>query len=73
MKISIIKIEVETVEWGSLDMGSLFTDPELDDSPLYIKTNEGNSVNLLTGQVEDKLRPNHKVIDDTDNFVIVNL
>ena len=73
MKIAINKNEVETVEWSSLAAGSLFTDPCLDDSHLYIKTDEGDSIVLLTGTVEDQFLPGYKVVDATDKYVIVNI
>ena len=73
MKIAINKIEVETVEWSSLAAGSLFTDPDLDDSPLYIKTDEGDSIDLLTGSVESQFLPDYEVVDATDKYVIVDI
>ena len=73
MKIAINKIEVKTVEWSSLAAGSLFTDPDLDDSPLYIKTDEGDSIDLLTGSVESQFLPDYEVVDATDKYVIVDI
>tara|TARA_R110000787_G_C13255814_1_gene429912 strand:- start:383 stop:604 length:222 start_codon:yes stop_codon:yes gene_type:complete len=73
MKIAINKIEVETVEWSSLAAGSLFTDPDLDDSPLYIKTDEFDSIDLLTGSVESQFLPDYEVVDATDKYVIVDI
>ena len=73
MKIAIKRIEVETVEWSTLLPGNLFTDPDLDDSPLYIKTDEGDSVALMTGRVEDQFLPDYDVVDVTGKYVIVDI
>ena len=73
MNISIIKKEVETVRFTDIKHGGLFRDPQLDDSPLYLKTIESDSICLLTGDVEDVFSPDYEVIDVTDKYVIVNL
>ena len=73
MKILINKIEVETTEWIMLDAGRLFKDPDVIDSPLYLKTNEGDSICLLTGEVAIQFLNNLEVIDVTDNYAIINI
>ena len=73
MKISINKEVAETIAFKMLNEGSLFQDPDLDDSPLYIKTDEGDSIDLLTGHTEDQFLPDYEVIDATDKYVIVDL
>ena len=72
MKIAITKEEVETMSFSCIDFGGLFTDPDKDDSPLYMKTNEGDSIDLFNGEVEDLFHPDYQVVDATDKYVIVN-
>jgi hypothetical protein len=73
MNILINKIEVKKVDWSDLNAGSLFKDPCVIDSPLYLKTNEGDSICLLTGEVEDQFLPDHQVIDITNDYAIIKL
>ena len=73
MKVAIVKDEVETKPFGSIGPGDLFTDPEDSDSPLYIKTDEGEAIMLLTGFTQEGFEPNYGVVDVTEKYVIVNL
>jgi hypothetical protein len=73
MKISINSKDADVKMFSLLESGSLFTDPQVDDSPLYIKTDEGESIDLLTGITEDKFASSYKVVDATDKYVIVDL
>ena len=72
MKIAINEEQLETTPFREILPGSLFTDPSGVDSPLYIKTNEGDSVCLSTGDIEDLFNPDYEVINKTDKYVIVN-
>ena len=73
MKITINCVEIESIPFLHLESGSLFTNPEIDNSPLYMKTDEGESINLLTGEHEDLFNPEFCVIDATDKYVIVDI
>ena len=72
MEISINKYQVETVEWQRLEAGELFKDPNQEDSYLYMKTDEGESVNLLTGCITNEFSLDDDVIDVTDKYKIVD-
>jgi hypothetical protein len=72
MKALINKVEFETLRWGSLASGSLFTVPKINSSPVYIKSKGKHSVCLLTGDLADQFLNEDQVIDVTDKYVIVD-
>ena len=71
MEISINKYQMETIKWYRLVAGNLFKDPSRVDSPLYMKTDEGNNIELLTGRLSEDFSIDD-VIDVTDKYVIVD-
>ena len=72
MEISINKYQVETIKWHRLEAGALFKDPNRVDSPLYMKTDELNNIELLTGRLSEDYIAGADVIDVTDKYVIVD-
>ena len=72
MEISINKYQVETVQWRNLNAGDLFKSTDNQSNYLYMKTDELNNIELLTGRLSEDYIAGADVIDVTDKYVIVD-